>query len=188
MPRAIQENAPKTPRNQAPDTGVALPVLAEKDDVASSANDFIVPEAPLLTAADKLPFGSRTGSVPLDQYTPSSTPPAASRPPAADTEDEVDGDILGEFGRGLRDRAAQAGGYPAIALKRGWQGRVKVLVRFNRDGVARQVSIKESSGYKMLDERAVEMVRQACVELVFPDALSRRAFSVVVPVDFKLRQ
>lgn len=182
-PRAVQKDSPKMPQKQAPDTGVALPVLADKGDQAAPSDDFVVPEAP----PNKLPFATRTGIVPLDQYMPSSAPPVALRPPAPDVEDEVNADELGAFGRDLRERAARAGGYPAIALKRGWHGVVRVKVSFNRDGFARQVSVKDSSGHKVLDDRALEMVRQACAELVFPDALSHRAFSVVVPVDFKLQ-
>ncbi|HQR51321.1 MAG TPA: TonB family protein [Methylophilaceae bacterium] len=182
LPAKAREQKEPAPREK-PDTGIALPLIAEQADDAST-NDYVVPQAPPLEADDKLPFASKTGTVPLEQYVPSSG--AGAEPSSGNEEDAVDREVLAEYGRILRDRAAQAGGYPPLAAKRGWQGRVKVLVRFSRYGLPRQIEVKESSGHKVLDERALEMVRQACAEAALPEALNRKAFSVVVPVDFKL--
>ena len=185
--------APKKEAKKAHDDGVALPLLTEKADATSvGANDYAVPDVPPLTHEDKLPMASRPGETPLEQYSPTSEPSSTASesdktaPASADGDDQVDRAVLEEYGRGLRDRAAQFGKYPSLAKQRGWQGTVNVLVRFARNGVAYQISVKDSSGHKMLDEQAVETVELACAHYVLPHALTNKAFSFVVPVEFKL--
>lgn len=50
--------------------------------------------------------------------------------------------------------------YPAIALRHGWQGQVLLRVQVNEAGVSEDVTIERSSGYELLDESAVEAVKQ----------------------------
>ena len=183
--RAKSKAEEPSPKQAKPDTGVALPVIAEQA-APTSANDYVVADVPPLAADDKLPFGSRTGTVPLAEYTPSDGPPADVKPADPDADDEVDAGALGTFAQGLRDKASQLGSYPAIALKRGWQGKVKVLVKFNVDGTPRHFSVKEPSGHKVLDDQALEMVRLACGDIAMPSQLNGKKFSVVVPVNFRL--
>jgi protein TonB len=189
VPVPVQEEPPPIRHEpvpasrQNPDKGVALPLLSENTDAASaSANDYVVADTPPLNHGDELPFASRPGATPLDRYTPASNTGVDT-----DNEDDpVDHNALSEFGRALRERAVQYGGYPPMAQKRGWQGRAKVLVRFARNGLPQLVVIKESSGHRVLDDRALEMVRQACNDFPLPETLGGKAFTVVVPVDFKL--
>lgn len=185
--------APKEEPKKEPDNDVALPLLAEKANAATSAstNNYIVPAVPPLTHEDKLPMASRPGVIPLEQHAPTSKPLSSSegdKTAAVDAngDDLIDQKVLGEFGRGLRDRAAPLGAYPLLAKHNGWQGTVKVLVRFARSGVAYQISVKDSSGYKVLDEQAVKMVELACAHYALPQVLTNKAFSVIVPIEFSL--
>lgn len=50
--------------------------------------------------------------------------------------------------------------YPDIALRQGWQGQVMLRVQVNEAGVSEVVTIERSSGYDLLDESAVEAVKQ----------------------------
>lgn len=50
--------------------------------------------------------------------------------------------------------------YPAIALRQGWQGQVLLRVQVNETGVSEDVTVERSSGYDLLDESAVEAVKQ----------------------------
>ncbi len=45
--------------------------------------------------------------------------------------------------------------YPAFARRQGWEGRVDVLVRLERDGRLNALRIVRSSGYRVLDEDAL---------------------------------
>ncbi|MGZ0080214.1 energy transducer TonB [Methylomonas sp. YC3] len=50
--------------------------------------------------------------------------------------------------------------YPAIALRQGLQGRVMLRVQVTEEGMSETVMIERSSGYEILDESAVEAVKQ----------------------------
>lgn len=187
----VRQSEDKTPsRKPRQDSGVALPVLAERSDAPQAAtNNFVVNDVSPLPPETTIPFASSPGTTPLNQYQPEPASTAGSANGTDDgegREDQVDHDILAAYGHGLRETAAQLGSYPPLAQKRGWQGRVKVLVRYARSGEAYQISVKNSSGRQILDEAALEMVRKACAIAVLPAALTEKAFSLVVPVDFKL--
>lgn len=95
--------------------------------------------------------------------------PATSSPPSAPSSQSGTGDPLLESsqvsaaapprysGAGLANPAPR---YPFLARRRGQEGRVVLRVRVNPNGQAEAVSIQESSGYHLLDEAALETVRQ----------------------------
>lgn len=76
--------------------------------------------------------------------------------------------------------------YPRIAQMRGWQGTVRVQLELDAQGNVTQSAIKESSGFEVLDKQALEMVRKATPLPLPPETLRNRAFSILVPVTFKL--
>lgn len=50
--------------------------------------------------------------------------------------------------------------YPRIAKERGWEGTVTLKVHVTVDGGIGEVLIVDSSGYELLDEAAVDMLRE----------------------------
>jgi TonB family protein len=75
--------------------------------------------------------------------------------------------------------------YPAAAVRRGYQGTTLLRVRVLEDGRVEVVEIKESSGYRILDEAAMKAVRP----WHFTPALMAGkpvASWVLVPIAFKL--
>lgn len=76
--------------------------------------------------------------------------------------------------------------YPRIARQRQWQGLVKMRVSFLPGGQIGQVAILSSSGFAVLDETALDMVRSADLPPT-PDPLRQREFTLDVPVLFRLR-
>ncbi len=85
-------------------------------------------------------------------------------------------------GGGLSNAAPR---YPYLARRRGQEGRVVVRVQVSAAGDAAAVSIRRSSGYRLLDEAAVKAVK------TWRFAPAKRggfsvAGSVDVPVSFKL--
>jgi protein TonB len=50
--------------------------------------------------------------------------------------------------------------YPSLARKRGWQGTVLLEVDVQSDGMVKNIQIKESSSYGLLDREAVDAVRE----------------------------
>lgn len=71
--------------------------------------------------------------------------------------------------------------YPRIARKNNWQGRVLVHFVVGTDGRAHDVSLRESSGHQVLDQSALETIREL-------DGLPRPPVPVplTVPVHFRL--
>ena len=88
-----------------------------------------------------------------------SAPTAAPAPgdPSAETTQVSAATPPRYNGAGLANPAPR---YPYLARRRGQEGRVVLRVRVNPDGWAEAVSIRESSGYHLLDEAALQAVRQ----------------------------
>jgi periplasmic protein TonB len=76
--------------------------------------------------------------------------------------------------------------YPLMALRRGYQGTVMLEVLVTREGRAGQVKVQQSSGYDMLDRKAVATVQQW---LFTPALRGTQAVEmrVIVPVVFQLK-
>ena len=75
--------------------------------------------------------------------------------------------------------------YPALAVRRGYQGTTLLRVRILEDGRVEVVEVKESSGYRILDEAAMKAV----TPWRFTPALMAGkpvASWVLVPIAFKL--
>ena len=183
-PAHVRSAPPAPPAKKTrPSNEVALPVLAAKEP--ASEKDYVAPEVPAANSPDELPMGTRPGTEPF------TTPPATSPdgPTAGTGAGDGTGDedsLLQGYLRRLHERANRHRDYPAMALRRGWQGRVRVAVSFAAGGTVIGVGLDRSSGHEVLDEQAIKMVRRAVSELPIEARLARRPLTVVVPVEFKL--
>lgn len=77
--------------------------------------------------------------------------------------------------------------YPTIAKSRGWQGKVLLRVQVSAEGLSDTVAVEQSSGHEMLDESALQAVKQ------WKFIPAKRgdtpvASSVIVPIIFTLRE
>lgn len=76
--------------------------------------------------------------------------------------------------------------YPSIALSRGWQGKVLLRVLVSAAGDSETVTVEQSSGYEILDESALDAVKN----WQFTPARqgdAPLASTVIVPIIFSLR-
>jgi periplasmic protein TonB len=71
--------------------------------------------------------------------------------------------------------------YPIIARKKGWQGTVIVSFVVSKDGMVQEVQIKESSGFSILDQSAVNTIKKAAP---FPPPPARA--ELIVPINYSL--
>jgi len=76
--------------------------------------------------------------------------------------------------------------YPKIAQMRGWQGLIIIELQLNPQGGVIYSQIKKSSGYDVLDQEALEMIKRASPFPQPPEALRNKNFTVLVPISFKL--
>ena len=51
---------------------------------------------------------------------------------------------------------------------------------------ALQVTLNQSSGYSLLDQAALELVRRASIAAAVPEALRNRPFGVALPIQYRL--
>jgi protein TonB len=185
-----------------PRPAAALPALAaepQPEPVRTEAPPQAKPEASRPKARSRpTPVISRPEAAnPVD--TPvAAAPPAEPAPATAPAVQEAPAeavlaaaeaeptDVLFGYGRLLEQALESNQQYPRLARQRGWQGLVKMRVQFLPGGQIGQISIVRSSGFAMLDETAVAMLRSAALPPV-PDGLRRREFLLDVPVEFRLR-
>lgn len=76
--------------------------------------------------------------------------------------------------------------YPALAREREWEGRVEIALDFRRLRPEPELSVASSSGRKILDEQALEMILQASRVTDLPASLRERDFRVLVPIIFNM--
>lgn len=82
----------------------------------------------------------------------------------------------------IRDMVMQRLVYPLQARRMGWGGRVTVSFVVSEDGSARNIAVRESSGYQILDNCAMDTVRK-----VAPFPKPPAPAEITIPVQFRLR-
>jgi len=177
-PKAAPIPRPKTSK-PAPlprlSPSIAAPVetaRAAPTDPAVDAPTAVVPEAPPAAA-------SQAGS---GRPVPSGL---IARTPASSAS-EVDSGTLDVYRRALIVATRRYKRYPAIAMEKGWQGKVEVHMVIGANGMLARASIKTSSGHEVLDNQAVRMLKKGKTTVQIPPGLRGREFSVDVPVIFSL--
>jgi protein TonB len=76
--------------------------------------------------------------------------------------------------------------YPHLARKNGWHGTAEIRLQIGADGKVKNVLVGRSSGYELLDEKAVVLVKRIRTPNV-PSAFRAREFTVAVPITFALK-
>jgi protein TonB len=149
------------------------------------------PEAPVEMRRDVAPTAVAPGAP-----TPSAEPTARAvprpAPPPAQKPEPVDEGVLDRFaleiqrrvGKLVEERGERA--YPRLARDRQWEGTAQIAVEFGANGQLKRIAVAESSGHAVLDERAVQMVREVLPTV--PRELRSRNFTVRLPILFKLKK
>lgn len=113
--------------------------------------------------------------------------PADPSPVPAQPAQSWDGMTLQQYRMGLMAFARQFKRYPAQAMERGWEGRVEICITVRPTGAIESARVKTPSGYRILDDQALDMVKRALARTPVPPALLGREFSVDIPVIFELQ-
>jgi TonB family protein len=72
--------------------------------------------------------------------------------------------------------------YPRMAREQGWQGKVVLRTQITADGIVRNAIVQESSGFSLLDESAVQSVKNWLFE-----PAKNGEFAVASTVDLPIR-
>jgi TonB family protein len=84
---------------------------------------------------------------------------------------------------GLLERSKD---YPAAAMARGEEGTVYLAFTLDRQGYVTNSHIARSSGYKALDDDALEMLSRAEPFPPLPSEMSRPEINLTVPINYNL--
>jgi len=172
----------KTEHKPTPVLHANAPPTLAVEQVEPVSNDYSVPE----------PHQQESSS--SEAVTPAVLPTSPTAALSAKSEAVAsnstsswnDSEVWDDYGSSLQKLIDGYKQYPAIAIRRGWQGLAKVLVRFSPEGKAIIVLIEKSTGQKVLDDKALEMVKKSISDLPVPNKFKGREFRVSIPVNFKL--
>lgn len=181
LPPAPARVAPaptRTPERAQRPESAQRPILVRQDAPAATP---VVPVAPPAIST----------AVPVAAPAPAAAGPAPAVPPVvparADEGVALRNDLAG-YGATFSRWLARHKVYPRIAQVRGWQGQVRLRVHVARKGAVMEVEVTRSSGFDVLDQEAVDMVRRATPLPDLPLSLAGSEFNLEIPIVFRLEQ
>lgn len=173
--------APKPALESRPVPATPAPAASKKAPVEAAKS------APADAAAASDAAASNAPSAAPSQARAAPQPPAATMTEAsARSGSEVDSGTLERYRLALIVATRRYKRYPAIALEKGWQGRVEVRLVIGANGMLASAAIKTSSGHEVLDNQALDMLKKGKTTVQIPSGLRGREFAVDVPVIFNL--
>ncbi len=181
-PEPVRPKArPETP---LPEISTPLPGPGSGPAIARAAEVAAAPALPAEPSA--APVGRASGA---SAARPAEAQPAAASPGAgtAPSGSGADTGTLDQYRLALIGVARRYKRYPAQAMDQGWQGRVEIRLVVGANGAIQSSLVKASSGYEILDNQALDMVKKAKPLTPIPAALRGREFTVDIPVIFDLQ-
>jgi periplasmic protein TonB len=183
------------------------------DPVVEPAVEPIEPPTPQVTEYHAAPVESAPAAEPVEAATPQSAPQAAepavaqvepSKEPAAMTAPTEPSKAVQEerplvaagaapiprpdYGW-VRDaiwrRIVEMKHYPSQARLNHWEGKVVLRAVIRSDGHLGDLLVKETSGHRVLDDAALEVVRRIC-PIRLKHELGRPEIVVMIPIDYRL--
>ncbi len=107
---------------------------------------------------------------------------AAPQPPAQKPANQVKALLLAR----LRSSMNETFKYPLLARKRGWEGEVQLDIEVAANGTIANITIRQSSGHKLLDKSALDTLARIGQIADAIDWLSGRSLNVTLPVIYRL--
>jgi periplasmic protein TonB len=117
----------------------------------------------------------------LEPQAPAKVEAAAPPPPSA-----PDPALLKAYGGVLAQAIGRRKNYPRLARIRNWQGTAELRLQLGTDGTLKGLTLARSSGFPVLDEQALTMVKETVPLPEMPEGLRGREFAITVPVVFRL--
>jgi protein TonB len=172
-------------RLMAPEPAPAPAVQAEEPETKKPVTKKSSPrvpavQAPVAPAPRVEPAPAVAAEPPAPRAAPASPPVAALEPkpapaappqPAPDSRsrDQYRLQLMEEMARGAKRRYPPRG-YPPLARENNWEGSVRIAIAVAADGRT-SITLKASSGYEVLDQLALDSLRQAARSVPLPPGL-----------------
>ncbi len=96
-------------------------------------------------------------------------------------------EVWSQYTNSIQLKIAQAKTYPSIARERRQQGKAFLSFKLDKDGRVIELSIENSSGYKILDQAAIKAIKEAAPFPTIPASLNKKYASLKIPISFILR-
>ncbi|MFH1397213.1 MAG: TonB family protein [Candidatus Omnitrophota bacterium] len=96
-------------------------------------------------------------------------------------------DPVSGYAKIVKDRILANFSYPREARENSYEGTVKISLHISYTGELLDVSIKESSGNRLLDDQAISMVKNTATYPPFPTSIESQELWIDVPVAFQLK-
>lgn len=87
----------------------------------------------------------------------------------------------------VRQRISRFQVYPRIARRRGMEGQPVVAFTLNQQGQLTGLQLDRSSGYDLLDQAALDAVKQGAPYPAIPPSLQLNIFQFKLPISFILK-
>ncbi len=164
------------------------PARSEPHVIARTAQPIETPppataEQPVAQAPAAAPQPMPAASAPAETAARTPDLASASRPsPASTTQAKRDYGWLTET---LWSRIEQLKRYPSLARLNRWEGKVVVRAVIKETGDVADLRIAQSSGYDILDQDALETLKQA-TPLTLKQPLGQPQIVVHIPISYKL--
>ncbi|MBF0386988.1 MAG: TonB family protein [Candidatus Omnitrophica bacterium] len=93
---------------------------------------------------------------------------------------------LKPYAEAVQQKVSASIAYPYEAQENRWQGTVKLALVIRKDGSLRDVFVKESSGYDVFDQDAVNTAQILAPYSAFPAGLAQDEITVTLPIVYSL--
>lgn len=82
----------------------------------------------------------------------------------------------------IQKKISESVAYPYEAKEKGWEGTVKLALHILRDGTLADVTVKESSGYEIFDNDALNTAQILAPYAAFPTGMKLEELIVTIPI------
>ncbi len=96
--------------------------------------------------------------------------------------------VRGGFLSSVWEKLARAKHYPKIARDRGYEGEPIVVFTIGKDGSLIELGLDKSSPFEILNEAALQTVRDASPYPSIPDPINERTIKLKLPISFVLER
>jgi len=104
----------------------------------------------------------------------------------AKAEETLPADPLKNYANIIQKRILDNLRYPVSAKESSFQGTVKLSLHLSYLGQIQDVVVKTSSGYKILDDNAVEVARGLISYPPFPPSIAEKDLWIDIPIEYRL--
>lgn len=88
----------------------------------------------------------------------------------------------------IQQKISHAITYPPEAIEYGWEGTVKLGLLILKDGTLAFAIVKESSGYEVFDEYALNTVKNSAPYTGFPSSSELQELNITIPIVYSLQR